>query len=844
MKNKTIIAVIIAILVIIISRLISYAEDKKNLNIEMEYLLDKTNNTVTAIIHSNNELANTKPSWKMGEEKLSYSKSFTKNQMYTTPVQDIYGNIVMAEINIKDVENPKISYKTQFEDDGRIIGIIKSNTMLNNTKSTWTLSKDKLTYTKVFDSSVNSYTTPVETINGEVFDVKIDVVRPKLNLTINTTYNLNSNNATVTIKSNIKLQDTKSTWTLSKDKLTYTKVIDANQIYTTPVQDVYGTVENAKIEVTKLTPKIETSYKYNSSGDMVTVTMKANTQIENTKLTWTLSSDKYTYTKKFDKNQIYTTPVQDIFGNSVNVEIKITKILPKISVKYEINADGTMTVTMTSNQELANTKPSWTLSQDKLKYTKVFDSNQMYTTPVQDTYGNIVNVSLNIKISNFINIDTARYPGYKEKIESLMKAHPNWTFELLYTGLTLDQATRGEAAVHSRNLVPSDYGGEWVCSVCGTRLYDSGLYCASEKAIAYYLDSRNFLDESNVFQFLDLNTYARDSVSLEGIQAKVNGSFLENYANEINNACLNTNVNPYFIITRLIQEQGYSGTKIGKGMDGGDGKTYYNPFNIGASGNGYSEIYANALARAKAYGWDTMQKAIEGGISFCKKNWLENYQNTLYQNKFDIDSRNGTALYEHQYMQNLFGAYSEGRILRSIYANTGKIDSSLTFIIPVYENAATTTLPVNNSETTPINVQVTANSGLYLRTGASTDSAVIKLIPYGEILLSVQRGVNSSWQKIVLNDGTIGYMSGAYLQQVGDVTNCNYSAYVKTADGSGCNIRVGPSINLDRISALADGTWVIVINEGTYNNINGYNWARILLSDGRQAFMPLYYLKR
>ena len=34
-------------------------------------------------------------------------------------------------------------------------------------------------------------------------------------------------------------------------------------------------------------------------------------------------------------------------------------------------------------------------------------------------------------------------------------------------------------------------------------------------------------------------------------------------------------------------------------MDGGDGKTYYNPFNISANGTGWEQIYANALARAK-----------------------------------------------------------------------------------------------------------------------------------------------------------------------------------------------------------------------------------------------------
>lgn len=441
-------------------------------------------------------------------------------------------------------------------------------------------------------------------------------------------------------------------------------------------------------------------------------------------------------------------------------------------------------------------------------------------------------------------IDTSKYPGYKDKIEKLINNHPNWKFELLYTGLKFGDVTAGECAVHSRNLVPTSYGGEWICPVCGTRLYDSGWYCASEKAVAYYMDPRNFLDETNIFQFLNLNSYTYGYCTLQGVQNKVDGTFLQNYANDIDTACRNQNVNSYYIIARLIQEQGYSGTSIGKGMDGGDWKTYYNPFNIGASGNGWNEIYSNALSTAKYYGWDTMEKAIEGGITFCKKNWLENYQNTLYQNKFDIDTRNGTRLYEHQYMQNLMAAYGEAITLRGMYSNTGRVDSEFTFIIPVYEEMSSIyQMPVNNSETSPINVKVSANGGLNLRSGASTDSSVLRTINEGEIVLSVQRGINSNWQKIVLTDGTIGYMSGTYLSVVNDVTNCNYTARVKTNDGSGCYVRVGPSTDLEKLTALADGTIVTVINKGTYNNIDGYDWCRIIIPDGRQAFMPIRFLQ-
>ena len=295
--------------------------------------------------------------------------------------------------------------------------------------------------------------------------------------------------------------------------------------------------------------------------------------------------------------------------------------------------------------------------------------------------------------SNFKNIDTKKYPGYKELLDNIQSAHPTWTIELLYTGLNFNSAVYGEYSNHSANLVPASSGSAWICSICGTRLYDTGWYGASEKAIAYYMDPRNFLNENNVYQFLDANKYEPTSVSLEGIQVNVNGTFLQNYASDINTACRNQGVNPYYVISRLIQENGRNGSTTSRGMNGGDGNIYYNPFNIGASGNGTAQILANALSKAKSKGWNTMEKALEGGIVFLKANWLENYQNTLYQNRFDIDSTNGTSLYSHQYMQNLSAAYTEGNLLRGYYSNAGKIDTNLRFIIPVYEGMSATLSP-------------------------------------------------------------------------------------------------------------------------------------------------------
>ena len=118
-------------------------------------------------------------------------------------------------------------------------------------------------------------------------------------------------------------------------------------------------------------------------------------------------------------------------------------------------------------------------------------------------------------------------------------------------------------------------------------------------------------------------------------------------------------------------------------MDGGDGKKYYNPFNIGAV---VGKDVETALEKAKSEGWDTMQKGLEGGIKVLKSNYIDKKQNTLYLNKFDVNPASGGGLYNHQYMQNLSAAYSEARTFRSAYVSTGTLNNQIKFIIPVFEN--------------------------------------------------------------------------------------------------------------------------------------------------------------
>ena len=466
------------------------------------------------------------------------------------------------------------------------------------------------------------------------------------------------------------------------------------------------------------------------------------------------------------------------------------------------------------------------------------------------TNGNFVKIAesnITLKYGNFdVNIDEAKYPGIKNLIYTLAEAHPTWNFEILYTGLDWNTAVSAEYYGDNkrRNLISSyEYKGDWIASDA----YSSGgWYSASYNAIAYFMDVRNFVSENYVFQFLDLNGYDWESVSVNEIANQTKGTFLQNYVNDVNNACISQNVNPYYVLARLFQEQGKKGTAIGTGMPGGDGKTYYNPFNIGAEvGNDYN----TALAKAKEKGWDSMEKAIAGGIDFLKARWLNNYQNTLYQNKFDIDSRNGTELYTHQYMQNLSAAYSEAKILRGCYVSSNKLEGNFTFIIPVYENMPETACqaPSGNSTDNSVSVLgpkdvkvVNVSSTLNIREQSNTKSNIIAKLPAETKLLSVKRNVNGNWHQVVLDDGTIGYASGEYLEFIDDRTNCNITK--KVIASGGLNMRTGPSTSLDIIQNIPENSTVTVINSEMYNK-DGYIWSRIVTSSGTQGFVANNYLK-
>lgn len=460
-----------------------------------------------------------------------------------------------------------------------------------------------------------------------------------------------------------------------------------------------------------------------------------------------------------------------------------------------------------------------------------------------------VQATSNRYIYNGENLDTNAYPGYKEKLDEIKRKHPNWNIVIMETGLDFNQVVLAEKSFtgNSPYSLIQGKGGAWICSECGSKSYDNGSwYHASEATIRYYLDPRNWLDaDSSYFlQFLQIGAV---EVSDDDVYNAIKGTFLdkdgrgwENGA-EINKASRENSANPFYVIARILQEQGTDGRGSWRIKDE-DGTYYYNLFNIGASGNGSSQIIANALAKAKSEGWNSIEKCISGSIKILFSDYINQKQDTIYLNKFDVETYGG--LY-HQYMQNIEAPKSESALMYGKIKDTGILNHGLTFVIPVFNNMPkrNSESPATMGETGPINIRVKeGHSDINVRESRSTSSKRIALIKNSNsIVLSVER-YEDGWHKIVLEDGKIGYVlfNSSYLEEINDITNC-YEQVITT--GSDINLRAGPGESHTILTTLAYGQQLTRIdNTGRYN-INGTIWDRVKLSDGRQGFVSREYIQ-
>lgn len=124
-------------------------------------------------------------------------------------------------------------------------------------------------------------------------------------------------------------------------------------------------------------------------------------------------------------------------------------------------------------------------------------------------------------------------------------------------------------------------------------------------------------------------------------------------------------------------------------------------------------------------------------------------------------------------MTNCLAPYSESKSIYNAYNSSGLLNSSIGFVIPVYENMpeyATSSPSINTSDFQTDNTRVYANvtTTLNLRTGPSTSYEVLKSISANEQFTRIGQGVQNGerWDKVLLDNGMVGYVFQSYVEKV------------------------------------------------------------------------------
>lgn len=314
----------------------------------------------------------------------------------------------------------------------------------------------------------------------------------------------------------------------------------------------------------------------------------------------------------------------------------------------------------------------------------------------------------------------AGFPSsYWDGLCALKSAHPNWQFKAIQTNLDWQTVIDKESSC-GKSLVQTS-NSEYIDNTCSSG-YGSWKP-ASKKAVAFYMDPRNFLTEQYIFQFEYLKYVdAASSAYIKSVDYMLSSSSFyiyhrelgHDFASIVNDAGKGANVNPVSIAARMRQEMGNSTTlyNLYSGVYGENNNLYYgyyNFFNIGVSDscvNTYGTTYCG-LSYAKDHGWNSLYSAIKGGADFLGQDYIAVGQYTTYLQKYNVVPTNSSSLFVHQYMTNIAAPSSESTSTYNTYKNLGLLDTAFEFYIPVYSNMDET---IDNSGSGAVDQGDTGNS--------------------------------------------------------------------------------------------------------------------------------------
>lgn len=124
--------------------------------------------------------------------------------------------------------------------------------------------------------------------------------------------------------------------------------------------------------------------------------------------------------------------------------------------------------------------------------------------------------------------------SYKAGLRTLHAQHPTWIFNAVQTGLDWNTAVASELQGTS-SLVETGSKSSWKSTEAGKFDWTSSTWPgfdgatwvgASQEIVAYFMDPRNFLDDSYVFQFA-VHDYNAELQTIDGLRSMLQGTFLD-----------------------------------------------------------------------------------------------------------------------------------------------------------------------------------------------------------------------------------------------------------------------------------------------------------------------------
>ena len=297
--------------------------------------------------------------------------------------------------------------------------------------------------------------------------------------------------------------------------------------------------------------------------------------------------------------------------------------------------------------------------------------------------------------------------SYKPYLRKLHEQHPKWIFTAQKLGVNWNTALKEECVV-GRNLVHSSALASWKSMEKGAYDFNGGYWygldgswvAASKEIIMYYMDPRNFLNDTYIFMF-ENQSYDPSYQTESGVKTILADTFMSGsytcpdtkkkytYSQTFMDAAKKSGVSPYHLASRCRNEQGVNGAPQSLGTVKGY-ENYFNFFDIHAYATSTMTAaemgckYAKTTNPTYLLPWTNQYKSIVGGSIFLGTGYITKGQDTLYLQKFDmVDGGNG--LYYHQYMTCVFGQANEAISLKNAYSQD-ILNSAMEFKIPVYNN--------------------------------------------------------------------------------------------------------------------------------------------------------------